>query len=93
MEYRFNGVDSPKRCGIVAIAAEFFKSLGLSADESKILVNDAALWKRTCQIRDRDAETRKKDRHHDKRDKLSEKDWEIFGTGNPVSLTPAHLED
>ena len=75
------GVDSPEGdAELVAIAAEFFKAVGLTPSEVKILVNDRRLMdNRISNLGIEKVEDKKKMLGIiDRRDKLSEKDWEDY---------------
>jgi histidyl-tRNA synthetase len=75
------GVDSPEGdAELVAIAAEFFKAVGLTPSEVKILVNDRRLMdSRISNLGIEKVEGKKKMLGIiDRRDKLSEKDWEAY---------------
>ena len=75
------GVDSPEGdAELVAIAAEFFKAVGLTPSEVKILVNDRRLMdSQISKLGIEKAEDKKKMLGIiDRRDKLSEKDWEDY---------------
>jgi len=87
------GVDSPEGdAELVAIAAEFFKAVGLSADEVKILVNDRSFMEaQLAKLGIENADDKKKMIGIiDKRDKLSEKDWETYVLES--GFTSSHLE-
>lgn len=75
------GADSPEGdAELVAIAAEFFKSVGLSSQEVKILVNDRRLMDgQISGLGIAKAEDKKKMLGIiDRRDKLSAKEWEAY---------------
>ncbi len=75
------GVDSPESdAELVAIAAELFKSVGLTSDEVRIMVNDRRLMdEQISKLGIEKPEDKKKMLGIiDRRDKLSEKDWEAF---------------
>ena len=74
-------MDSPEGdAELVAIAAEFFKAVGLTPSEVKILVNDRRLMdSQISKLGIEKAEDKKKMLGIiDRRDKLSEKDWEDY---------------
>ena len=75
------GVDSPEGdAELIAIAAEFFKAVGLTSNEVKILVNDRRLM--DAQIFklgiDKPEDKKKMLGIIDRRDKLSAKEWETY---------------
>lgn len=75
------GVDCPEGdAELVAIAAEFFKAVGLTPKEVKILINDRRLVdKQLSNLGIDDPEKKKKMLNIiDRRDKLSSKDWDAF---------------
>lgn len=75
------GVDSPEGdAELVAIAAEFFKSVGLSSQDVKILVNDRRLMDGQLSGLGIESGEQKKAMLGiiDRRDKLSEKEWEAY---------------
>ena len=75
------GVDCPEGdAELVAIAAEFFKAVGLTSSEVKILVNDRRLMdKQLSDLGITDAEEKKSMLGIiDRRDKLREQEWEAY---------------
>jgi histidyl-tRNA synthetase len=75
------GVDSPEGdAELAAIAAEFFKAVGLTSKEVKIMVNDRRLMDaQMTQLGIQSAEQKKLMLGIiDRRDKLSESDWEAY---------------
>ena len=75
------GVDCPEGdAELVAIAAEFFKAVGLTSKEVKILVNDRRLMDtQLSNLGINDVDQKKAMLGIiDRRDKLSEKEWEAF---------------
>ncbi len=87
------GVDSPEGdAELIAIAAEFFKAVGLTSSEVKILVNDRRLM--DAQISklgiDKPEDKKKMLGIIDRRDKLNEKDWEAYVVES--GFTNAQLE-
>jgi histidyl-tRNA synthetase len=75
------GVDSPEGdAELVAIAAQFFKSVGLSANEVKIMINDRQLMdQQITKLGVQKAEDKKKMLSIiDRRDKLNKEDWEAY---------------
>jgi histidyl-tRNA synthetase len=87
------GVDSPEGdAELIAIAAEFFKAVGLTSGEVKILVNDRRLM--DAQISklgiDKPEDKKKMLGIIDRRDKLNAKDWEAYVVES--GFTNAQLE-
>jgi histidyl-tRNA synthetase len=74
------GVNSPEAdAELVAIAAEFFRLVGLKPQDVKIMVNDRRLMDR--QITSLSIPSEKKSRVFnliDRRDKMAQKDWEAY---------------
>ncbi len=75
------GVDCPEGdAELVAIAAEFFKAVGLSSKEVKILINDRRLIDTELSKLGIETSEQKKQMLGiiDRRDKLSVQDWEVY---------------
>ncbi len=75
------GVDCPEGdAELVAIAAEFFKAVGLTSNEVKILINDRRLVDKQLSILGIDDPEEKKKMLNiiDRRDKLSAGEWDAY---------------
>ncbi len=75
------GVDCPEGdAELVAIAAEFFKAVGLTSKEVKILINDRRLVDKQLSSLGIDDPQKKKEMLNiiDRRDKMSAKSWDAY---------------